>query len=78
MDLKTCSAILPYRFPLRRKATVSKPLTIELPPEVARRVQTAASQEGLSEGEWVAQLILKSLPSNYAQEVEKLKDFLDD
>jgi len=57
---------------------VSKPLTIELPPEVAKRVQAAASQENLSEGEWVAQLILKSLPSNYAQELEKLEGFLDD
>lgn len=56
---------------------MSKPLTIELPPDVAKRVQAAASQEGLSEGEWIAQVILKSLPSNYAQELEKLKDFLD-
>ena len=55
-----------------------KPLTLELPPELAKRVQSVAKQEGLSEGEWVVQLILKSLPSNYPQEVEKLKGLLED
>lgn len=56
----------------------STPLTIELPPDLAKRVKEAAMQEGLSEGEWVLRLVLKSLPSNYAQELEKLSEFLDD
>lgn len=57
---------------------MTRPLTIELPPELAKRVKAAAAQAGLSEEEWVVQLILKGLPSNYAQELEKLKGFLDE
>lgn len=52
------------------------PLTIEFPPELAERVKAAASAAGLSEGEWIARLVLRELPSNYAVEVQKLEGLL--
>ncbi len=50
------------------------PLTIELPLELLERVTAAARAAGLSEGEWIVRLVLKELPSNYADEVRKLAD----
>ncbi|CAN5814740.1 hypothetical protein BH24DEI2_BH24DEI2_24930 [soil metagenome] len=48
------------------------PLTIEFPPDLTERVKAAARAAGLSEGEWLVQLVLTELPSNYASEVQKL------
>ena len=52
------------------------PLTIEFPPDVLERVRTAARAAGTSEGEWVVQAVLAALPSNYAEEVQKLAGLL--
>ena len=48
------------------------PLTVEFPPDLAERVKTAARAARTSEGEWVVEAVLNYLPSNYADEVQKL------
>ena len=54
----------------------SAALSVEFPPELAKRVRAAAAEAELSEQEWMIRAILSALPSNWADEVEKLKGLL--
>ena len=51
-------------------------LSIEFPSDLAERVRAAAAEAELSEQEWMIRAILSALPSNWADEVEKLKGLL--